>query len=52
MRLIQYDIYNIKNNFYTIFNKGRILLFGSRVDDSLKGGDIDLYLGIFSRDRL
>lgn len=34
----------IKKYFDELFGDGDIYLFGSRVDDSKKGGDIDLYL--------
>ncbi|MEF3191753.1 MAG: nucleotidyltransferase domain-containing protein [Campylobacterales bacterium] len=44
MRLSQHYIEVIKKHFEQIFHHGEIYLFGSRVDDSQKGGDIDLYL--------
>ena len=44
MRLNQEYIDVIKDNFNRVFQKGEIYLFGSRVDDTKKGGDIDLYL--------
>jgi predicted nucleotidyltransferase len=34
----------IKKAFIESFEEGKIYLFGSRVDDSKRGGDIDLYL--------
>ena len=44
MRLIEYEIKIIKKTFREIFEDGKIYLFGSRIDDSQRGGDIDLYL--------
>ena len=44
MRLTPREIEAIVNTFEEIFREGSIYLFGSRVDDSLKGGDIDLYI--------
>ena len=44
MRLSERYITVIKKYFKSIFTDGEIYLFGSRVDDSKKGGDIDLYL--------
>ena len=44
MRLNEKYIKVIKKYFFEIFNHGEIYLFGSRADDSKKGGDIDLYL--------
>ncbi len=49
MRLSKYYQKVIKKSFYDVFGKGDIFLFGSRVDDSKKGGDIDLYLIIEDR---
>jgi len=44
MRLLENEIKAIKQTFLEVFKQGNIFLFGSRVDDSLKGGDIDLYI--------
>ena len=44
MRLTSFEISSIKETFINIFKKGDIYLFGSRVDDGLKGGDIDLFI--------
>ena len=46
MRLNDYYKDTIKSIFYEMFSSGSISLFGSRVDDNQKGGDIDLYLEI------
>ena len=44
MRLNQSEIKAIKDSFKSTFIDGDIYLFGSRVDDNQKGGDIDLYI--------
>lgn len=44
MRLSPYYQFVIKKYFKEFFKSGDIYLFGSRVDDNKKGGDIDLYL--------
>ncbi|MBL0708464.1 MAG: nucleotidyltransferase domain-containing protein [Sulfurimonas sp.] len=44
MRLTNFEVESIRQTYYDVFKKGVIYLFGSRVDDSLKGGDIDLYI--------
>ncbi|SFO87468.1 nucleotidyltransferase domain-containing protein [Hydrogenimonas thermophila] len=44
MRLTQHEIRSIKKAFEEVFEGGKIYLFGSRVDDTKRGGDIDLYL--------
>jgi predicted nucleotidyltransferase len=46
VRLKKYEVKAIKTTFKEIFKNGDIYLFGSRVDDSKKGGDIDLYISI------
>ncbi len=44
MRLSAEVINVIQDTFLRVFEKGDLYLFGSRVDDSRKGGDIDLYV--------
>ena len=45
MRLTEAQVKAIIESFSLYFMKGdKIWLFGSRVDDSKKGGDIDLYI--------
>jgi len=44
MRLTPFEAKAIKQAFCETFEDGKIYLFGSRVDDSKRGGDIDLYL--------
>lgn len=45
MRLTETQVKAILESFSLYFMKGdKIWLFGSRVDDSKKGGDIDLYV--------
>lgn len=38
--------------FYQFFKNGEVYLFGSRVDDTKKGGDIDLYLVLHEHSNL
>ena len=44
MRLTTTEQIAIKKAFIEVFGGGKIYLFGSRVDDTKRGGDIDLYL--------
>ena len=44
MRLQQDKINYLKQLSSDIFNSSNIYLFGSRIDDNLKGGDIDIYI--------
>jgi len=52
MRLTEHQRSVLKKNFQDIFGDGKIYLFGSRIDDSKKGGDIDLYISTNKRDSL
>jgi len=44
MRLSQAQVHAIEQVFQTVFLHGEVILFGSRVDDQKKGGDIDLFV--------
>ena len=44
MRLTQTEVKAIKQAFRQSFEQRDIYLFGSRVDDNKKGGDIDLFI--------
>ncbi|HHB94826.1 MAG TPA: nucleotidyltransferase domain-containing protein [Campylobacterales bacterium] len=52
MRLSISQIESIQKVFQDIFKQGEIYLFGSRVDDTKKGGDIDLYIVLKDLDNL
>ncbi len=44
MRLTEFEILSIKNAVSLYLKEYDLLLFGSRVDDFAKGGDIDLLI--------
>jgi len=52
LRLSNEYVKVIKKHFEKVFKEGDIYLFGSRVDDKQKGGDIDLYLVLKENDNL
>lgn len=50
MRLKKEHIEEIKKRSIELFGEGtRVYLFGSRIDDSKKGGDIDIYIETHSK---
>jgi predicted nucleotidyltransferase len=51
MRLKPAQIDTIKSTAQAVLGEGvQVTLFGSRVDDSAKGGDVDLYVGALQPD--
>jgi len=44
MRITQEEKEYIIQNFKKYFDTGRLYLFGSRMDDTKKGGDLDLFV--------
>lgn len=52
MRLTEFEHRAILSSFKEVFGEGNIYLFGSRVDDHKRGGDIDLYIETEDCDRL
>ncbi len=52
MRLTDYEIESIKTVFLEIFKHGELYIFGSRIDDNKRGGDIDIYIKPGENDNL
>ena len=52
MRLLEQEINLIKEKVQEIFGLSVVYLFGSRVDDKKRGGDIDLYIVPQERENL
>ncbi len=52
MRLEKNEIEIVKKSIEAIFGKSKIYLFGSRLDNNKKGGDIDLFIIPENRDTL
>lgn len=52
MRLSSQQQQVIVNTFLEVFGKGELRLFGSRVEDTSRGGDIDLYITPDNREHL
>lgn len=52
MRLTEYEVDTIRKVFLNVFSHGRLYLFGSRINDTKKGGDIDIYIEPVERKKL
>jgi predicted nucleotidyltransferase len=52
MRLSKFEQTMIKKVFLETFKEGKVYLFGSRVDDEKKGGDIDLLISPINKENL
>ena len=52
MRLSKQQHQAIKKYFLEVFQEGHIYLFGSRTNDTKKGGDIDLYIQTPNKEKL
>jgi len=44
MRLLKEEVDTLKAKLYELSSEAKLYLFGSRVDDSKRGGDIDLLI--------
>ena len=52
MRLTDKEVEAIEESFRNTFQSGSVRLFGSRVDNEKRGGDIDLYIETEDRQNL
>ena len=52
VRLNEEETEAIKQLFLEVFGSGDIYLFGSRVDDNKRGGDIDLFIKTDCKERI
>jgi predicted nucleotidyltransferase len=52
MRLTQKEIEAVKQVFLEVFESGDVYLFGSRLDDTKRGGDIDLFVKTNYKDKI
>ena len=52
MRLTNKEQNIIQQTILNIFGNSKIYLFGSRIDDNKKGGDIDLYICLDDKNEL